>query len=242
VATKLGAAGVLVILAPRQQQLDAVGVMHQMVEDEPGDLARPQCGGKADQQQGPVAPPGKGVGDRLKRRTQPVEYQRGLLADRPAVCPLDAGEGRRDHGRRGRRRVAGEQVQVADRRVPQAQRVDREFVVRVGREKRGDGLGRGRPCGLCLGRAPSRRTGRRPRGRRSACFRPATPAVLRGGVGRVIKAGDRCRQFDDGLEIEPVGDVIGRAPGIPRRVNILRACAAGSGDNGDDGRMPKFPD
>jgi hypothetical protein len=38
---------------------------------------------------------------------------------------------------------------------------------------------------------------------------------LRGGLGRVIKADEWHRQFEDGLEIEPVGDVVGRAAGRP---------------------------
>ena len=44
------AAGVLVVFAPPQRELDAIGVACQMFERAPGDLARPQCGGKADEQ------------------------------------------------------------------------------------------------------------------------------------------------------------------------------------------------
>jgi hypothetical protein len=57
------------------------------------------------------------------------------------VRALYAGEGGRDHSRRGRRRVSGQQVQITDRRVPQAEGVDREPGARLGGEKRGDGLG-----------------------------------------------------------------------------------------------------
>jgi alpha,alpha-trehalase len=74
-----GAAGVLIVLAPRQEQLDAVGVMRDMREREPGDLARPQRRGKPDEQQRPVAQPGERLRDRLDGGEQPVEHQCGLL-------------------------------------------------------------------------------------------------------------------------------------------------------------------
>jgi hypothetical protein len=76
--------------------------------------------------------------------------------ERPAVRPLDAGECRRHHGRGGRRRAAGEQVQVTDRRVPQAQRVDRELRARLGGEKGGDRLGRRGQCGPAMDGTPLR--------------------------------------------------------------------------------------
>jgi len=59
-----GAAGILIVLAPRQEQLDAVGMTHDMREREPGNLARPQRRDKADEQQGPVAQSGQ----RLRNR------------------------------------------------------------------------------------------------------------------------------------------------------------------------------
>jgi hypothetical protein len=45
-------------------------------------------------------------------------------------------------------------VHVPDRRVPQAQGVDREFGARLGGEKGGDGLGGGRQGGPAVGRTP----------------------------------------------------------------------------------------
>jgi hypothetical protein len=72
------------------------------------------------------------------------------------------------------------------------------------------------------GSRTSRRNARRRSGRRGACFRNAT--VLRRGIGRVVKAGDRRRQFDDRLEIEPVPDVFRHGAGRQGREKFFGAC------------------
>jgi hypothetical protein len=104
-------------------------------------------------------------------------------------------------------------VQVTDRRVPQAQRVDRELGARLGREKRGDGLGSRRQCGPAVVRAPVAKTRDRRAVGATCVFRTRRAAVLRRGIGSVVKARDRRRQFDDRLEIEPVPDVFRRGAG-----------------------------
>ena len=142
----------------------------------------------------------------------------------------DAGKGAPTPRRGGRRRVAGEQMQVADRRVAQAQCVDRELVARLGGEKRGDGLGRGRQRGLAVRRAPLGEA--RDGGAVGAArvFRPRGAPVLRGGVRGVGKARGRRRQFDDRLEVEPVrGRPPGAAPAGSGAENFSEPCAGGSG-------------
>src|SRR6516162_2188953 len=52
---QLRAAGVLVVLAPRQEEFDAVCVTGDVLERQPCDFARPQRRGEANQQQGAVA-------------------------------------------------------------------------------------------------------------------------------------------------------------------------------------------
>jgi hypothetical protein len=54
--------------------------MGHVLEGEPGELARPQGRGKADEQLGAVAPPGQRVRDRLDGGQQAIEHQGGLLA------------------------------------------------------------------------------------------------------------------------------------------------------------------
>ena len=54
---------------------------------------------------------------------------------RPAVRASYPGKRRRDKGRGGRWRISGEQVQIADRRMAQAQGIDREAGARLGGEK-----------------------------------------------------------------------------------------------------------
>jgi hypothetical protein len=98
---------------------------------------------------------------------------------------------------------AGEQMPIADRRVAQAQRVDRKIAARLG----GDGRAVGAARVFGMRRAP----------------------VLRRGVGGIIKAGDRRRQFDDRLDLEPVPDVLGCRAGRQRDKNFPAAAAGGSG-------------
>ncbi len=54
----------LVVLAPRQKQGDAVLMAGQRSDIEPGQFGGPQCRGETDQDQGPIAMTGQGVGDR----------------------------------------------------------------------------------------------------------------------------------------------------------------------------------
>jgi hypothetical protein len=168
---------------------------------------------KPDEQQRPVAQAEERLRDRLDRGAQPVEHQSGLLVERPAVRTFDAGEGGRHHGGRGRRRVAGEQVHVSDRRVPQAQRVEREIAARLGGEKRRDRLGRRRQSGAAVNRAPVRETGDGRAVGAARIFRTRCAPVLRRRLGSVVKAGHRCGQIDDRFEVEPVPDIVWRGAG-----------------------------
>jgi len=206
----------------------------QMFDTEPGDLARPQRRGKADEQQRAVARPGQGVGDRLDRSAQPLEHERGLFGDRLAVRPFDASEGSRDDRGSGRRRIAGEQVQVADRGMAQAQRIDREPGMRLGGEKRRDRLRR------CRQRIPpvfgAPRAEPRDGGAVGAAgvFGARRAAVLRRGLGGVRKARDRRRQFDDRLEVKPVRDVVGCGAGGSGAGRLVCPYRAGLGQDDRD--------
>ena len=167
-------------------------------------FARPQCGGKADQDQGSITQPGQGVGDRLEGGAQRFEHQCGLFAQRPAMGAADTGKGCRDQWRGGRRRIAGEQVQVAHRGMAQTQGIDREPPARLGREKCGDGFGRGRQCGLAMHGAPFGE------GRHSGTVGPPCidgpggAPVIGGGCFGLGETQRRRRQLDNGFELEPV--------------------------------------
>ena len=137
-------------------RVQAIVVSGQRPDLEPGQLRRPQRRGKADQDQRAITPSGQIVGDHLDRGAQQIEHQGGLFAQRPAVRPADAGEGGGHQRRRGRRRIAGQQMQIAQRGVAQPQGVDGQAPARLGREKRGDGLGRGRGWDLGMLRHTSR--------------------------------------------------------------------------------------
>ena len=149
----------------------------------------------------------------------------------------DAGERRRDHRLSGRRWIAGEQVQIADRRMPQAQRVDREFGARLGGEKGRNRLRRGRERDPAVNPAPAAEASDGGAVGAARVFRTRGAPVLRRGVGGVIKARDRRRQLDDRLEVEPVADIVRRRIGRQRLRKFCRACRRRLRQDSRDGRI-----
>jgi hypothetical protein len=120
-------------------------------------------------------------------------------------------------------------VHVADRRVPQAQRVDRELGARLGGEKSGNGFRGGRQCDLAVRRAPfgeSRdagtvgaarvfRTGGAPV---CAAASAASPKLATGaGNSAIVSRSNQCRTSS------------GEAPAGSGTVNFSAPLAAGSG-------------
>jgi hypothetical protein len=107
--------------------------------------------------------------------------------------------------------------------MPQAQRVDREFGARLGGEKGRNRLRRGRERDPAVNPAPAAEASDGGAVGAARVFRTRGAPVLRRGVGGVIKARDRRRQFDDRLEVEPVPDVLGRSVGRQGRGKLFRA-------------------
>jgi hypothetical protein len=105
--------------------------------------------------------------------------------------------------------------------MPEAQGIDRERGARLGGEKGGDGFRRGRGRGPAVDRAPAAETSDGGAVRAARVFGTRRTAVLRRGVGGVIKVGERRGQFDDRLEVEPVRHVLGCSAG--RQRNFFRA-------------------
>ena len=196
----------LVVLAPRQEQGDAVLVPGQVLAGQRRQFAGAQRGREPDEQQRAVAQPGQGVGDLLHGGAQRVEHQRGLFAQRPAVGAANAGKGGRYQRRGGRRRISGEQMQVAQRRVTQPQGVDGEPPARLGREKRRHGVGRRRQRSLPVRGAPLGKGRDGSAVGAAGILGPGGAAVIGGGGFGRGEGQRRRRQVDDGLEFEPVAD------------------------------------
>ncbi len=110
--------------------------------------------------------------------------------------------------RGGRRRITGEEVQVAQRRMTQPQGVDREPPARFGREKRRDGLGRCRQGGLAMLVTPFGKAGDGGAVSAPRILGAGGAAIIGGGGLGFGKTQCRHRQLDDGLELEPVTDLV----------------------------------
>jgi hypothetical protein len=128
-------------------------------------------------------------------------------------------------------------MQIADRRVAQAQRVDRKIAARLGGEKRSDRLGRRRQCGPAVDPAPVAETGDGRAVGAARVFGTRRAPVLRRGVGGIIKAGDRRRQFDNRLEVEPVPDILWRRAGRQRDEKFSSSGRRRLGQDSRDGRI-----
>ena len=102
---------------PRQEQSDAILVPGQRGDVEPGRFGGPQRRRETDEQRRGRAARAR-CRDRPQGRAQQLDDERGLFG------AAGGGRGgsrqsRRHRGRGGRRRVAGEEMQIAQRRVAQ---------------------------------------------------------------------------------------------------------------------------
>ncbi len=99
-------------------------------------------------------------------------------------------------------------MQIAQRGMAQPQGVDREPPARLGREKRRDGLGRRRLCGMPMHRTPFGRGGETGAvGAPGVLGVGGAPIIGGGGLGFGFGFGEaqrRRRQIDDRFQLEPV--------------------------------------
>ena len=107
--------------------------------------------------------------------------------------------------------------------MAQPQGVDREPPARLRREKRRDGLGRGRQGGLAMLVTPVGKAGDGGAVGAPGVVGAGGAAVIGGGGLGLGKTQCRRRQLDNGLELEPVTDLVRiGAAGQPRRERLAR--------------------
>jgi len=187
----------------REIRLDAIRVAHNLACLEPGDLARPQCRGEADEEQRPSRNPGSASGmvSRAERGRSSTKAVFSLTGDGARLIPA--------------------KVQVADRHcLVQAQGIDGEVAVGLSGGKGGDRLQGGLQYCLVVDRAPG--------GEAHPSRAVGVPRVFSARDARRVlmaasAASPRVTTGTGSLEVEPALQVLGRGAGRDGFGNSVRS-------------------